>query len=236
MDLTAAQRWSPGPTSPRVRGGVVDVWRADLDAAPDGVAELLCAEERARARRIVPDRPRTIWPRSRGMLRALLARYLDEDPRGLRFERGPLGKPALRPPAGRKPDLRFNLSHSGAHALVAVTAGREVGVDIQCVARRGARRKHELAIAARLFGPEQARRLGELGPDARTRQFLRAWSAHEAALKCAGAGLAGASGPARRDPQSGLWTAALDVGARAAASVATEGREQHELRCFQWLG
>ncbi len=236
MRRISDERWRPGPLRPRASAGRVDVWRADLAAAPDGLAALLCAEEQARARRIVPDRPRTFWPRSRGMLRALLARYLEEDPRGLRFECGPRGKPRLCRRAGLEPDLRFNLSHSGARMLVAVTAGHEIGVDIECALQRGARSRHERALAARRFGPEQARRLGELEPDARTREFLRAWSAHEATLKCLGSGLACARSEGSPDSAKGFWTALLGAGPRAAAAVAVEGREQRELRCFQWPG
>jgi len=150
MNATAGTRWDRAPASPRASAGVVDVWRADL-AAADGLAELLCAQERARAERLLRA---TLWARSRGMLRALLGRYLDRDPRGLRFELGPQGKPALRGRAGRARQLRFNLSHSGELALVAVTAGREVGVDVECAPR--ARRVHELAIVARVLGPAQA--------------------------------------------------------------------------------
>jgi len=252
MNATAGTRWDRAPASPRASAGVVDVWRADL-AAADGLAELLCAQERARAERLLRA---TLWARSRGMLRALLGRYLDRDPRGLRFELGPQGKPALRGRAGRARQLRFNLSHSGELALVAVTAGREVGVDVECAPR--ARRVHELAIVARVLGPAQARWLRELEPDARECEFLRAWTLREATAKCVGTGLASTlppmqdgsatglwtatldAGPraaaAVADPEVALWTAALDAGPRAVAAVAAEGREERELRCFQWPG
>jgi 4'-phosphopantetheinyl transferase len=234
MDWIADERWTPGPASPRASAGVIDVWRVDLVAASDGLVELLCAEERERARRIVPDRPRTLWPRSRGVLRALLARYLDEDARSLRFESAPRGKPALSGRAGQGPDLRFNLAHSRAQALVAVTAGREVGVDIECAPHRGARHRHELGLAASRFGYRHARRLRELEPDGRSREFLRAWCAHEATLKCVGVGLACAQLAPELAAAEALWTAPLDVGPGAAAAVVVEGHEPLELRCFQW--
>lgn len=141
--------------------GIVHVWHADLAAAGDGLDDLLCAQELARAARIVPDRRRVRWARSRGILRALLGRYLDCDPRTLRFTLNPQGKPALhREEGGWTTDLRFNLSHSGEILLVAVTAGREVGVDVE-----RARPRH-------------------------TPELLRAWTLREAAVKCLGTGLA----------------------------------------------
>jgi phosphopantetheinyl transferase len=138
----------------------VHVWRADLAAIEDGLEDLLCADELARAARILPPRRRILWTRSRGMLRALLARYLDRDPRALDFVLGPHGKPALLAEEGAPTiDLRFNLSHSGSLALVAVSSEREVGVDIECADGR------------------------------RTEEFLHAWVAREAVGKCRGTGL-----------------------------------------------
>ena len=68
----------------------------------------------SRAARILSERNRTLWIRSRGVLRALLGRYLERDPRELRFVLGPHGKPALgREGMDAGEDLRFNLSHSG---------------------------------------------------------------------------------------------------------------------------
>jgi len=207
--------WAPGlPTAPTTPSAV-DVWRADLAAIEDGLEDLLSPEERARAERIVHERVRILWARSRGVLRALLGNYLDRDPRELRFELGPHGKPALCggtglggrkameraevKPRGRwaaergtaRPvgGLRFNLSHSGEIVLVAVTAGPEVGVDVEYARGRY------------------------------TAEFLRAWTRHEAAVKCLGTGLA-APPVAVADPSAGLWTAELDLGPRVAAAVA----------------
>jgi hypothetical protein len=158
---------SAAPPSLRATAGVVDLWRADLSAPVDGGGadehmELLCEQERARAARIVSERKRVLWACSRGVLRALLGRYLDADPRELRFTLGPYGKPALREPDGRGSGLRFNLSHSGELMLVAVTAGREVGVDV------------------------------ELVRDRHPAEFLHEWTMREAKVKCLGTGLAAA--------------------------------------------
>ncbi len=81
------------------------------------------------------------------MLRLLLARYLDADPRELRFELGAHGKPALEGGA----DLRFNLSPSGELLLVAVATGMEVGVDVEVAPERGRGEIDEPAIAARTY-------------------------------------------------------------------------------------
>jgi len=224
--------WAPGAATPRATAGMVDVWRADLTAIEDDLEDLLCTEELARAAQIVHPRKRVLWARSRGVLRVLLGRYLDRDPLDLRFALGPHGKPALSSEGPTRPatgDLSFNLSHSGGLALVAVTAGRAVGIDVEIAAHR---RVDELAVAARVLGDEQARRLAVFDSQARARAFLHAWVAHEAVVKCLGLGLAT---PLEGSPPADLWTAAVDVGPRAAAAVAVAGGPC-ELRYRDWRG
>jgi hypothetical protein len=184
----------------RATAGSVHVWRADLAAIEDRFEDLLCEDERARAARIVSARKRVLWTRSRVVLRALLGRYLDRDPLALCFALGPHGKPALAHDGTDEVDLRFNLSHSGSLALVAVSAGREVGVDVEC-----ARARH-------------------------TAEFLHAWVAHEAVVKCLGLGL---GLPLEGPPPADLWTASIDVGPRAAAAVTVAG-DPCELRYCDW--
>src|ERR1700735_1528587 len=94
---TPHDSWASGPAHPLLCEGVLDVWRADLAAAGDGLGALLSDDERARAQRMLNQRARCMWMRSRGVLRALLARYLgeDTDPAALQFAAGAHGKPAL---------------------------------------------------------------------------------------------------------------------------------------------
>jgi 4'-phosphopantetheinyl transferase len=221
------QSFSPGPPHAHVSAGAIDVWRADLIAIEGNLEDLLGADERARAARIVPARKRVLWARSRGVLRALLGRYLERDPRELRFALGPHGKPALAHDGSEEgEDLRFSLSHSDGLALVAATAGREVGIDLEIAGRQ----VDEVAIAARMLGRQQAERLAELDPQTREREFMRAWVAHEAAVKCRGLGL----GIEVATPGD-LWTDELDVGPDGYAAVAVEGGPC-ELRCWDWRG
>jgi 4'-phosphopantetheinyl transferase len=228
MPATTDRPWTSAPSHPRAAEGAVHVWRANLNAVAEGLEDLLNQDELERAARIARACDRIRWARSRGVLRALLGRYLDRDPRQLSFVLHQQGKPALR--AGTQPDadLRFNLSHSGALSLYAVAIGREVGIDAEMPRRQ----VDEVAIAARVLGHDQARRLAHLerDPQARTREFLRAWVTHEATVKCRGTGLAT---PSRGSFATELWTADLQVGPQAAGAVAVEGGPG-ELRCWEW--
>jgi 4'-phosphopantetheinyl transferase len=237
MPSTPDPSWAPGPREPLLPKGEVHVWRADLTAGPGHLVGLLCAEERERAERFLSDGDRQRWMGSRGVLRALLGGYLQKDPRTLRFTISAHGKPVLRedaagssaPPvsvSARHARISFNLSHSGQLALYAFIETGSVGVDVEVAGRRG----DEVAIAARVLGLTEARRLEGLDQPIREREFLRAWVRHEAVLKCRGTGIGGADGA-----PSGVarWVAELDVGVRAAAAVALE-RPPHDLRCWDW--
>jgi 4'-phosphopantetheinyl transferase len=211
-----------------IRPGEVHVWRADLAVGGDDVAACLSAGERERAGRFVDPAQGRRWARTRGILRALLGRYLDVDPAGLRFVEGERGKPAL---AGEMAGaLEFNLSHSADVALYAFARGQAVGVDVEA-ARRPV---DAVAIARRMLGEEVAERLAALDGEERERAFLQAWTRHEAVLKCRGTGIGGAAGGAVA-PEDGLWIVELDVGPRAAAALAVDG-PACELRCFDWNG
>jgi 4'-phosphopantetheinyl transferase len=190
--------------------GVVEVWRADLAAADDAVATLLSADERERAAGFARAQDGRRWGRARGILRALLGDYVGTDPSALRFAADAGGKPELVEPSS---SLRFNLSHSGEVALYAFACDRAVGVDVEVERERAT---DLVAVARRAFGAGEAERLGALAPEARRREFLRAWARYEAELKC------GVEAP---------WVTELDVG--EAAALAVEGGPC-EVRVLDW--
>ncbi len=220
MPAGAERPWARGPDRPRLTEGAVHVWRVELTAVGDDVLEPLCEEERERADRLLNRDEARLWARSRGVLRALVGRYLQAEPGELRFATGEHGKPEL---LGE--ELSFNLSHSAGLALYAFTRTGSVGIDVE-VARRAL---DEVALAARTLGPAEARRLKELDPPLRNREFLRLWVRREAELKCRGSGFGGTL-----DAGGGtLWIAELEVGERAAAAVAL-GQAPRELRRWDW--
>lgn len=235
--------WTAGSDHPVLAERAVHVWRANLSAVADDVCGLLCEEEQERAESLVSEHGRQLWMRSRGVLRALLGRDLEQDPRTLRFATGAHGKPALLDDARGRPApesaaahegqmtqkpsrMSFNLSHSGELALYGFTTAGSVGVDLE----RAHRPVYAVAIAARIFGAAEAERLRELDPGDREREFLRAWARHEAKLKCLGVGIGGAS---ELDAERGPWVAELEVGPDAAGAVAMEPAPR-ELRCWDW--
>jgi 4'-phosphopantetheinyl transferase len=198
--------------------GAVHVWRADLDVDPQ-LGELLCAEERERAARLISDREQRRWSHARGVLRALLGLYLDVDPSILRFRIGAHGKPSLDPP-----EVAFNLSHSAGVALYAITPSAAVGIDVELAHRL----TDELAIAARIFEPDVAARLEAVAPPERAHEFLRAWVAHEAEVKRLGLSIGGRLPAARL----AAWHAHLDLDGGAGALAVD--LQPSDLQCWLW--
>jgi len=200
----------------------VHLWLADTSHLSDDLIELLSPDERARAARFARPLSGQRWAKAHGVLRALLGRYLQTDPRELRFAAGSQGKPRV---LGAR--LSFNLSHSDTLVLCAFSGDRPVGVDIQ-VARR---RVDEAGIAARTLGAEQAARLKALSSPDRQREFMRLWTRHEAQLKCLGTGL----GASRPHDAAQLWVVDLGVGPGATAALAS-ARPPRDLRHWAWSG
>jgi 4'-phosphopantetheinyl transferase len=252
---TPGRPWASAPRHPRLAEDAVHVWRADLDAVGEHLLVLLSPEEHARAARLLSERKRQLWARAHSVLRELLGRTLERDPHTLRFVTNPHGKPALRDdpsgssssaadaaertPAGPR-RLHFNMSHSGGLALYALSTAGEVGVDVEVAGRP----LDVLAVAARAFGPAEARRLQQLDPLTREQELLLAWVRHEAELKCRGTGIIGGAGAEGADGAEGtmgekvemeekVWIAELDMGSHAAAAVAVE-RPPGELCCWEW--
>jgi 4'-phosphopantetheinyl transferase len=130
------------------------------------------------------------------MLRQILARYVEGDPRQLRFRSGPRGKPRLVGSAGDH-RLSFNLSHCAEIALVAVAQARELGVDVERL------QSIDLAygIAERYLCPAEQEILGATADDEKAKLFLTYWTRKEALLKATGDGL---SRPVGRLDVSGI--------------------------------
>jgi 4'-phosphopantetheinyl transferase len=124
---TCNRAWAPAPPQPQLlETGTVHVWRADLEKLGDGLIELLCAEERARAERFAKDRDRLLWMRAHGVLRELLGRYLQTSPRTLRFVTGAHGKPALLDSAAAAINTNVAAASTDVPTAGAVAPAREL--------------------------------------------------------------------------------------------------------------
>ena len=165
--------------------GEVHVWTADLGGLEGEEGSVLSDAEQARAGRFVDAVVRRRFVLAHGMLRRLLGGYLGLDPARIEFTAGPQGKPVLAGDAARQ-GLRFNLSHSGDAAVVAIACGREVGIDVE----RPRPVANVAAISRRFFTADEHATLMRLPAAARERAFLACWTRKEAVMKAHGKGMA----------------------------------------------
>jgi 4'-phosphopantetheinyl transferase len=127
---------------------------------------------------------------SRGCLRHLLSRYIDQPPESLSFSYGPRGKPALDLTShGKHQALQFNLSHSGERLLVAVSGAdsvRAIGVDLEVLRPI----THLPGLCRRYLTPTEAAQVLSQPNSQVDQQFLRYWTGKEACFKALGLGIA----------------------------------------------
>src|SRR5258706_3995955 len=132
--------WTPkqAEAANQLGSGDVHVWDIDLHAAPTDSASLdmLDEEERARAAHLRNPVHGDEFLRAYVCLRILLGGYLKVAPSEVRFAKSLTGKPHLIQGAGES-GLRFNLSRTDGRAALALTKGRDIGVDIERITDRG---------------------------------------------------------------------------------------------------
>jgi 4'-phosphopantetheinyl transferase len=173
------------PNARELLRGEVHVWQGALDVSSElleRLATTLSPSERDRANRFREAEHRRRFVASRGMQRDVLARYAEVAPERLTFATGPAGKPSLEPNPG---DVRFNASNAGGLAVVAVTAGLEIGIDIETIRPI----PDALDLARRFFSPAEIEALTATPVQDQEAAFLVAWTRKEAYIKALGGGL-----------------------------------------------
>lgn len=185
--MDAAPSWNIPPEHIALQGDEVHVWRVDLALPAERVHALeqtLAADEQQRASRFHFLKDRNHFIVARGLLRAMLGRYLASDPRAVHFSVNQYGKPALAGESGQVP-LYFNLSHSHEMALYAFTSLGEVGIDLEYINRN----VEILQLAERFFSPGEVAMLRAVPSQLQCEAFFNCWTRKEAYIKARGMGL-----------------------------------------------
>ncbi len=201
--------------------------------------DLLSLNEQERAARFKFEDDRRRYIVAHAALRLLLSQYANVFASDLNFFTSANGKPFLvvAPAAA---NIQFNLSHSHEVALIAVTQGREVGVDVERV-------KEDFAfgeVAQRFFSAREVAALNALPSELQRKTFYRCWTSKEAFLKAKGTGLSGELDEVDISwtPEDGVcisatvpnWTlVGLNPPDGYEGALVVEGAEC-QLRCFEW--
>lgn len=182
-----ALQWRPASPGELIYPNQVDVWSAYLDLSKmqlDSLQEILSADELERARRFHFEKDQNRFITARAILRKILGKYLGKNPCDLRFEYTAKGKPILASPYDSA-TISFNLSHSNAFALYAITLNRNIGVDIEYMTENIA----IWEIARRFFSPAEISSLERIHKDKVHELFFQYWTRKEAFLKARGEGI-----------------------------------------------
>lgn len=127
---------------------------------------------------------RRLFAESHTLVRRALSRYSEIPPREWRFVENAHGKPRIDPDLD-SPTLSFSLAHTKGLAVVAVTGGANVGVDVERVDRC----VDAARLSNRFFSPEEAAALQELVSDRLRERFFLYWTLKESYIKARGLGL-----------------------------------------------
>jgi 4'-phosphopantetheinyl transferase len=172
----------------RFRSGEVHIWRMELMSArcAESAWPIMTDAERSRAASFRFEADRERFCQSRYLLRQVLGRYLQLDAAEVAITQGPHGKPMLqnaRTPTG----LQFNLTHCRSMALLAVTMGQPVGIDVEDGTRLN---KADISALARdYFTTNETQAIMSVTGSERIGAFLTCWTRKEALLKAVGVGL-----------------------------------------------
>ncbi len=219
IELIATAGWSvPIGTEDRT----IHVWGFSLDGSLSFVEQCrswLSEDERGRAARFIRRQDHVRFVLAHGGLRAVLSRYLGIGPDVLELYRGEAGKPSLTRELRGQPAITFNMSHAHGRALIAVSKGQEVGVDLERI-----RSEVEVVkLSERYFAPSEHATIMQSSQEQRAARFFRYWVAKEAVLKAQGIGLRALS-------QCEVLMAADGVGAEVLVPVGSPLQDNWRVR------
>lgn len=180
--------WKLPPDEMRLAPNEIHLWCADLAAQSfplETLQTILSEEECGRAQRFRFQKDQRQFIVARSLLRIILGRYLSKNPASLGFHYGAQGKPSLPDERGAPHSLRFNLAHSEALILYAVSWQQEVGIDVEYIRPETS----DETIAEQFFSPAEVAKLRALPSALQSQAFFNCWTRKEAYLKARGEGL-----------------------------------------------
>jgi 4'-phosphopantetheinyl transferase len=143
--------------------------------------QLLSKSETDRSALLKDDLAKKNYIAGRGVLREILGSYVGVAPEKVRIVTGEHGKPCL---TKCTENIRFNLSHSEDILIIAISTGRDVGVDIEAIKTD----KPLNGMASLAFSRREQEELFTLPSSRLATAFYHCWVRKEACLNACGRG------------------------------------------------
>ncbi|MGZ5450613.1 MAG: 4'-phosphopantetheinyl transferase family protein [Thermoanaerobaculia bacterium] len=168
----------------------VHVWMTHYDGIGDeslhaAYRELLDPVEREQQSRFYFERDRLRYLVTRALVRTVLSRYADVDPKQWVFSFNSYGRPEPANEQALAAGLTFNVSHTHAMIVLAVTKGRTVGIDVENVRAR----EVSIDVADRYFARAEVTALKAAPRQEQQVRFFEYWTFKESYIKARGMGL-----------------------------------------------
>lgn len=148
-------------------------------------AKYLSKEECARAEKYMSVEKAREFIITRSTLRKILGHALNEDPLKFEFRYTKHGMPVLSYPKNTS-NITFNVSHTHDIALIAMTMGEYIGVDIEKIRTNIDHEK----LAERFFSENEYIAIMQYTGKQRLHSFFATWTRKEAIVKATGIGIA----------------------------------------------
>lgn len=171
----------------------IDLWLAWVDPALDAdllqrYHRLLNPAEAQTLARFHFEKDRLRYLLTRALVRTVLSLYAPIAPQDWAFDANAYGKPGIAPAHHlmhpHTQSLVFNVSHTATLVVMAVSADKPLGVDVESL-----QRKAPLDLAQAYFSPAEAAALAQLAPELQAQRFFQYWTLKEAYIKARGMGL-----------------------------------------------
>lgn len=160
----------------------IDLWSVKLNKTDEDSSSLLNMlddKEQQRYHRLHKNH-RQLYLLSHAACRQILARYTGCAASEIKYTLNPHGKPGLP-----NSQLSFNLSHSHELAIIAISAGTEIGVDVEFLKPKPSWKK----LAKRFFNSAEYTYLLQQAENQQLESFFQLWTRKEAFIKALGTGL-----------------------------------------------
>lgn len=178
--------WQKTPEDLALSAEYIDIWYCYINqhrARLDALYALLNKAECQRAARLKSNQHCQQFVITRGILRQYLAQLTNSDPQDLIIDYLEHGKPVLCQQQG---NITFNISHAHDFALIAITKGSSVGIDIEKINQE----IQMSALVARVFSVAEQQAFNNLPKTLQFQAFFACWTRKEAFLKAIGTGVA----------------------------------------------